>query len=331
MTSFWKNLFRQELPVLNVTMLGPGGVGKTSLLAAMYDQFDNVSQDLQLRAEEQSKSELKTRLKELKSMVESSSSIKVKDGVSGTKGKPRSFKFKFGQTGTAPALEINFQDYPGGWLEGDEHKNKVKDLIRDSVAVLIPINTPPLMEKREGKDDYGKYHEKFNQPTQLNDLFQTIYEDLDSPRLVILAPVKCEKYMKNPPELFKKVREGYKPMLNQFASEKLLPKVAVVITPVQTVGSVVFSRVEEIDDQPIFYYCKAQPSDPYQPKNTEVPLRYLLRFLLKLHLDTRRASIFTRIQDSFGRNVGLQNAVSRFAEPRTDEADIIQGIEWLKL
>ncbi|AMW26886.1 hypothetical protein [Arthrospira platensis] len=325
MTSFWKNLFRQELPVLNVTMLGPGGVGKTSLLAAMYDQFDNVSQDLQLRAEEQSKSELKTRLKELKSMVESSRSIKVKDGVSGTKGEPRSFKFEFGQTGTAPALEINFQDYPGGWLEGDEHKKQVKALIRDSVAVLIPINTPPLMERE------GKYHEKFNQPTQLNDLFKTIYKDLDSPRLVILAPVKCEKYMNNPPELFKEVREGYKQMLNQFASEKLLPKVAVVITPVQTVGSVVFSRVEEIDDQPIFYYRKPQPSDPYQPKNTEVPLRYLLRFLLKLHLDTRRASIFTRIQDSFGRNVGLQNAVSRFAEPRTDEADIIQGIEWLKL
>ncbi|RAQ47210.1 hypothetical protein B9S53_05015 [Arthrospira sp. O9.13F] len=331
MTSVWKNPFRQELQKLNVTMLGPGGVGKTSLLAAMYDQFDNVSQDLQLLAVGQSKFELDTRLKELKSMVESSSSIKVQDGVSGTKSKPRSFKFEFGQTGTAPVLEINFQDYPGGWLEEDEHKNKVKDLIRDSVAVLIPINTPPLMERE------GKYHEKFNQPTQLNDLFKNIYKDLDSPRLVILAPVKCEKYIKNPPELFRKVREGYQKMLNQFASENLLPKVAVAITPVQTVGSVVFSRFEEIDEQPIFYYRKPQPTDPYQPQNTEVPLRYLLRFLLKLHLDRRRASIFTIIPDFLGQQVGLStnerliNAVSRFAEPRNDEAEIVQGIEWLKL
>jgi len=198
-------------------------------------------------------------------------------------------------------------------------------LIRESVAVLIPIETPALMEKG------GKYHEEFNQPTQLNDLFKTLYKDLDSPRLVILVPVKCEKYMQNPPDLFRKVREEYQKMLNQFASEKLLPKVAVVITPVQTVGSVVFSRVEEIDNQPIFYYRKGQPSDPYQPKNTEVPLRYLLRFLLKLHLDKRRASIFTRILDSFGRNAELRNAVSRFAQPRPDEAEIVQGIELLKL
>ena len=327
MTSVWKTIFNipQELPVLNVAMLGPTGVGKTSLLAAMYDQFDNVSQDLQLEAKEDNKSELETRLKELKSLV-NCSSIKLTDGVSGTKGAPRSFKFEFGQTGTAPALEINFQDYSGLWLtENDNNKNTVKDLIRESVAVLIPINTPPLMERG------GKYHEEFNQPTQLNELFKTLYKDLDSPRLVILAPVKCEKYMKNPPELFRKVREGYQKMLNQFASEKLLPKVAVVIAPVQTVGSVVFSRVEELDNQPIFYFRKAQPSDPYQPKNTEVPLRYLLRFLLKLHLDTRRASILTRILDSFGGNTGLRNAVSRFAEPRPDEAEIVQGIELLKI
>jgi hypothetical protein len=325
MTSVWKTLFSipQELPVLNVTMLGPSGVGKTSLLAAMYDQFDNVSRDLQLLAEEESQSDLETRLKELKSIV-TCSSIKLTDDVTQTFN-PRSFKFEFGQTGTAPALEINFQDYPGEWLKQDEQKNKVKDLIRESVAVLIPIDTPPLMERG------GKYHEDFNHPTQLNDLFKTLYKDLDSPRLVILAPVKCEKYMKNPPELFRKVREGYQKMLNQFASENLLPKVAVVITPVQTVGSVVFSRVEEIDNQPIFYFRKPQPSDPYQPKNTEVPLRYLLRFLLKLHLDKRRASIFTRILDSFGGNAGLRNAVSRFAEPRPDEAEIVQGIELLKL
>ena len=326
MTSVWKTIFNipQEIPVLNVTMLGPNGVGKTSLLAAMYDQFDNVSQDLQLVAEEDNKSELETRLKELKSLV-SCSSIKLTDDVTQTKINPRSFKFEFGQTGTAPALEINFQDYPGGWLIEDDNKNKVKDLIRESVAVLIPIDTPPLMERG------GKYHEEFNQPTQLNELFKILYKDLDSPRLVILAPVKCEKYMKNPPELFRKVREGYQKMLNQFASEKLLPKVAVVIAPVQTVGSVVFSRIEELDNQPIFYFRKAQPSDPYQPKNTEVPLRYLLRFLLKLHLDTRRASILTRILDSFGGNTGLRNAVSRFAEPRPDEAEIVQGIELLKL
>jgi hypothetical protein len=69
----------------------------------------------------------------------------------------------------------------------------------------------------------------------------------------------------------------------------------------------------------------------YQPKNTEVPLRYLLRFLLKLHLDNRRSSIWPRIQDFFGKNTKLRNAVSRFADPKSDDVEIVQGSEFLNL
>lgn len=323
MTSFWRTLFNtsQELPVLNVTMLGPSGVGKTSLLAAMYDQFENVSKDLQLLPDEETKLFLDQRLKQLQSLV--GDNIQVRGGVEST-NEPRSFKFEFGQTGTNPSLEINFQDYPGEWLEQRSQLEEVKEFIRDSAAVLIPVDTPALMERE------GKYHEEFNKPTELNDLFKKVYKNLDSPRLVILAPVKCEKYMQNTPELSRKVREGYKKLLNQFASEKLLPKIAVVITPVQTVGSVVFSRIEIEDDQPKFYFRKPQPSDPYQPKNTEVPLRYLLRFLLKLHLDKRRASVLTRIQDYFGKNTELRNAVSRFSDADSDSVEIVQSADLFK-
>ncbi|WP_017303471.1 TRAFAC clade GTPase domain-containing protein [Spirulina subsalsa] len=323
MKSFWPFNSEENLPTLNVAMLGPRGVGKTSLLAAMYDQFANVSQDLQLEADDESKSDLNKRLQELKTVGDS---IKYRPSFTQTKGY-RSFKFWFGQTGTNPALQINFQDYPGGWLEEDSQQKKVEDLIRQSVAVLIPIDTPILMEGE------GKYHDKLNQPTEINDLFKKVYKDLDSPRLVILAPIKCEKYIKDDPsELFRKVREGYQKLLNQFASEKLVSKVSVIITPVQTLGGVVFSRIEfDNNGEPTFFYRKPQPNSLYKPKNTEVPLRYLLRFLLKLHLDNGRASIFKKIWNVLGRNSGLRNAVSRFTEPRPDEVEIVQGLELLKL
>lgn len=325
MTAFLRRLLKQEqeLPILNVTMLGPSGVGKTSLLAAMYDQFENVSQDLQLVPDGDSKPILDGRLKELKSLV--GDSIKVRGGLQ-TTGEPRSFRFELGEIGTTASLKINFQDYPGEYLEQSGRLEEVKGFIRDSAVVLIPVDTPALMEKN------GRYHEQFNQPSELNNLFKKVYKDLDSPRLVILVPVKCEKYMHNTPELLRKVEQGYQKILNQFAGDKLLPKVAVAIAPVQTVGSVVFSRVEEDENnEPIFYYRKPQPKDTYQPKNTEVPLRCLLQFLIKLHLDNRAKNPLYRALDSFNSNASLRNAVSGFAVRRNDEVEIVQGADLLNL
>jgi GTPase SAR1 family protein len=148
---------KQGLPVLNVTMLGPGGVGKTSLLAAIYDQFYNVSQDLELVPDEETKPFLNKRIEALKSLV--GENIQARGGLQSTT-EPRSFKFEFGQTGTNPSLKINFQDYPGEWLEQGGKLEKVKEFIRDSAAVLIPIDTPALMELE------GKYHKEFNKPTE---------------------------------------------------------------------------------------------------------------------------------------------------------------------
>jgi hypothetical protein len=325
MKYFWKIFNRkQHLPTLDVVMFGPKGVGKTSLLAAMYDQFENVSKDLQLVADAGTKSELDKRLKELKNLE--GNNIKFRGPVTQTKGEVRTFKFEFGETGTAPSLEINFQDYPGGWLLKPEHLATVQDLIYQSAAVLIPIDTPALMEKG------GKHHEEFNHPTEINDVFKKVYKDLDSPRLVILAPIKCEKYIKNnPSELLTRVKQGYQKLLNQFDSNNLVSKVAVVITPVQTIGSVEFSYIEYEKNEPIFYFWKLQADSMYQPQNTEVPLRYLLRFLLKLHLDNKPSSILTIIQNFFGNNTKLRNAVSRFADPKSDDVEIVQGSEFLNL
>ncbi|MEA5520271.1 TRAFAC clade GTPase domain-containing protein [Limnoraphis robusta] len=325
MSNFLRSIFpsQQKLPTLNITMLGPSGVGKTSLLAAMYDQFENVSKDLQLIPDQDSKSILDMRLNELKSFV--GDSIKVRGGISQT-GEPRSFQLEFGEIGTSPSLKLNFQDYPGEYIEQTDKIEEVKKFIRDSAAVLIPIDTPALMERD------GKYHDKFNQPSELNNLFKDLYKNLDSRRLVILAPVKCEKYMQNTPELFRKVKAGYQPLLNKFASDKLLPKVAVIITPVQTVGSVIFSRIEEENNELTFYYRKPNPTDPYKPKNSEQPLKYLLRFLLKSHFDNQRKSVFSKIMlDFFGSNASLLNAVRKFSDPSSDMVEIVQSTDLFKL
>src|SRR5436853_4574686 len=77
---------------LKITMLGSSGVGKTSLLAAIYDQFDQIigQTNLQLTPDDNSRTILENRLTELKSLV--GNSIRARGGIQGTVS-PRSFFF----------------------------------------------------------------------------------------------------------------------------------------------------------------------------------------------------------------------------------------------
>lgn len=325
---------------LQITMLGPSGVGKTTLLTAMYEQFEsNIGlTDLQLTPDDESAAILQDRLVELKSLVDV---FEAKGGVQGTEAiagpeSLRSFVFGLGKKGKKPSLQLRFRDYPGGYHEtkaSAEEKQFVQNLVRESVAVLIAIDAPALMEQK------GKFHEKINRPQQMKDLIKNAYQDLESPRLVILAPVKCEKYLKNDKttkELLDRVREAYEGLLNHFNSEALSPWIVCVITPVQTVGSVIFSRLElDHNGHTHFYFRKTRHDAIYNPKDSEQPLRYLLRFLLKLHLEEQEKSwvIFNFLREWFKLDEHLKKAVQEFARGcKNDGAfTVIKGEKWLNI
>lgn len=315
---------------LKVTMLGPSGVGKTTLLTAMYDQFaNNIGEiDLQLTPDEESSATLQERLIELKTLLDE---FEAKGGVKATEGEPnqlRSFRFGLGRRGKKPSLQLHFQDYPGGYhlaKASPERRQFVKTLLTECVAVVITIDAPALMEKQ------GKWNEKFNRPQQMTDLFKTAYQNLDSPRLVIFAPIRCEKYLKSGAslDLVQRIKEEYKGLFDFLTSKEVESNVAIVITPVQTVGSVVFSRIEMNDGEPQFKFRKTGHDAKYSPEDSEQPLRYLLRFLLKLHLNNRR--FFLR--DWFSRDTHLVEAIRKLSKGCKTSGGfaVIQGNSYLNL
>lgn len=297
---------------LKITMLGPSGVGKTSLLTAMYEQFEsNIGQtNLQLTPDLDSSALLQERLAELKNLPDS---FETKGWMQNTEDY-KSFLFELGKKGAKPSLELNFQDYPGeyhGSKSSREEKERIENFVKESAAVIIAIDTPALMEKN------GQWHDSINKPQMITNIFQRAYRELDSPRLVIFAPVRCEKYLQNEQsisELMNQVKLGYSKLIEDFKTEALISKLAVIITPVQTVGSVHFSRIEMLGNNPLFIFRKTSHDAKYNPKDSEQPLRYLLRFLLKLHIDKKNWSVFNFIREWVGLDNHLKDAIREFAK-----------------
>ncbi len=314
---------------LKIAMLGPRGVGKTSLLTAMYEQFeDTIGQtDLQLTPDEESNAILQERLGELKGLLDD---FEATGGLEGD-SEPRSFIFNLGKTGTKPSLRLHFQDFPGGWLSSDatpDQRQFVKTLLEDSVAILIAIDTPALMEAK------GRWHDLQNRPKQIKHLFASVYQEMKSPRLVIFAPVRCEKYMQNTKgavTLLNKIKEGYADLLDLFRAETLNPWVTSVVTPVQTVGTVVFYKINMINNRPHFYFRKMNHEAEYEPQDSDQPLRYLLRFVLKLHLTQKSSGLLGFFRDKFGMNEHLKSAIIQSAQgcKTTTGFTVLQGQNWL--
>lgn len=325
--------------VLKITMLGPTGVGKTSLLAAMYRHFEETIglTNLQLRPDQQSSAILQQRLEELQSLV--GESIRVRKGITST-DEARSFIFDLGKKGATPSLRLQFQDYPGNDIEYNsntpERVESVENFLRESVAVLIAIDAPALMEPNQQGQWKGQWHEQINKPLTITTLFKKAYENLDSPKLVILAPVKCEKYLQNhrdTNELLNRIRDKYASLLQFLKCDTLIPNVAVVVTPIQTVGSVVFSYIKVEDGEPRFYFRKPDPDVAYSPKDSEQPLRYLLRFLLTTHLQQQRWPIFNFLRSWFGQDKALREAIGEFAKGCNKDRgfSVLQGANLLKI
>jgi hypothetical protein len=323
-------------------MLGHSGVGKTSLLCAMYDQFDQIigKTNLQLTPDDETKTILDQRLKELKESA-SKNSIKIRGGLEQTKT-ARTYNFDLGKTGNSPILELQFQDYKGEYLDelldykGEDLEKlkelqKIKEFLSESVAFIIPIDTPALMENN------AQWHEKLNQPQVIYNLLKKSFANLNSPKLVIFAPIKCEKYLRErvgEQQLVRAVQEKYGNLLSFFNSDALVPYVAAVMTPVETLGSVDFSRVEEDEKgEPIFYFVKRDPNRFYEPKNSDQPLRYLLRFLLKLHLQKRKMSFLERIFMMMDKDKTFMIAMNEFSNGCTRDGafTIFQGTNLLTI
>jgi hypothetical protein len=323
------------MTTLKISMLGPRSVGKTSLLAAMYQKFNHCVDlgNLALTIDRETSAVLQERLIDLQNLVRGGEGVPATAGEMGVHAlKRRNFVFQIGSKQRKAFLELRFQDYPGGYLSlnaSDAQQKFVEEIAQESIALLIPIDATALMEAN------GQWCEMVNRPMEVTELLKRVMKRSDGPRLVVLAPTKCEKYMKDDLEriqLRDRVLEEYRDLIAFLGTPEMKQRVALVLTPVQTVGDVVYSRVDLKDRLPRFIF-RPLPRAKYNPTDSEQPLRYLLSFLMKAQLAKRSWGGFDFVRDVFGMDDYLRSALSYFtAGCKTEDGFLIlQGRHLLSL
>lgn len=298
-----------DLQELNIIMVGPRGVGKTSFLAAMHEEFETTFWDAGLNTWTSEETETRVALEDCKRVLKSIGDYRLQKQVNPTPPKDipwedKGLVFEIGSRGKK-FMRVRFTDPSGEYFKPkteDQNKDYVRDKLNECDAVIIPVDSTALMEKKTGKvkaSEIGDWHDDKNDPKHITRLLKDAYASLSRPRLVIFVPIKCEPYVKTErgaQDLLEHVQLGYRDLINFFREDARQDKIAVVIAPVQTIGHIAFSHAEKttFDNGEVytkFIYNKTPLDAPYEPKNSDQPLRYVFRFLLNVFNESRKLEL----------------------------------------
>lgn len=276
---------RPERPVMNIAMMGPRAVGKTTILTAVFNETKTaiVTTMLKLTDRGDTGEELQDRLYQLRSIFKKRTEITDKSrlgaGIAAS-ATEHLFQFSFGIQGKNPSIDIEIKDFPGEYVTS--FPERVMSFIKEATAVFIAIDTPHLMEQN------GKFNEKKNKISIITQFFHKVMENIDSEKLVIFIPLKCEKYFheKRMEEVLRRVEEEYSSLINLFNQSS---KITCTVSPILTLGDVEFDDFQyddngnikiDVDGTPDFVRYKFVGSTPkYSPRFCSQPLYATLSFI----------------------------------------------------
>lgn len=285
-------------PVIKACMMGGKGVGKSSVLTSLYKNVDTAVNGTQLYFEPtgQTALTLSAKYQELMDMFADDSKQKgiPNAGIAGDFS-VNTYNFVFGMKNTRNKMDVNIKDFPGEFIE--KEPDVVRSFVEESQCVIVAIDTPHLME--EG----GAFNEAKNCCKRITDFFISNPEAFSSHKLILLVPLKCEKYYYDGriAEVSRRTSEVYSELIG-FVKENHPTDVAISILPIITVGGVVFSGFQRKHGEVVTVqkadtslrlpgyvdYAFKNEDAVYSPKYCEQPICYMLTFLAKEYNDLQQ-------------------------------------------
>ena len=276
----------QSVP-LPFCFVGPRGVGKTSLLASMYQEIKNrgvegVYIDLHSDVGERTSTQLNNAHLDMLDMIEDTEMYQIVDnmGLTGTIGQ-KTFEFIGEKTiRDNHILKLTdykrfrfvyqFTDLPGGWYTTDHQvcKDQAKKRLEESFVSFLAIDTPALM-----RGDAS--NKRYNCSTRIEEWYDNALNTLkDNHHTVIIVLSRCEKFWEQKNEMRERLEEVYGSLIKKLVGNGI----AVYLTWIKTLGGVEFSHYEKINSgDGRDKVARFMRTGDYKPENCATPLQLALQ------------------------------------------------------
>lgn len=297
----------KKMPKASVLMIGPRRVGKSSVLASMLRslQLMKDSVGIQFTPDSTTTQLMQEKLADLNRIFVEHGPEDVFETQSGevngqVYAASTDERITYHFTLSASAIqkkgkkekevredicEVEFSD-----ILGEDMTNQQEELIdrmQKSSVILLAIDSVALME--EGITG-NSWNERINFPAQIYNMFVDAYSSTEqyTPQLVLMVPLKCEKYYweKGGMDcLNEKIKESYRDLITFFESR---PAFSVAITPILTLGDVIFSHYDNVQRYAPLYTFRTLDEHGlsivpnYTPMFCNQPLCYIAGFILSL-------------------------------------------------
>lgn len=324
-------------PEIQVMMLGARRVGKTSMLASMYNSFSTVVAGTNLAMSKKGGKAIDDSLEHMKALFRKSNIMEndVVPGVSDfsqTQGFDKiDFLLSIAGKKEKPRV-IRFVDCSGEWINNRTKEDEVGEEIEKSEVVIIAIDTVLMMEEE------GKYNRLNAVQSVTEFIINNMNPDamINSKKMVLFVPMKCEKYyhqnnevgsafyQKRMQEINDRIKKEYAQLLNFLTSPNNKKYFTVGILPVITLGGIEFdeftSDANDILTENIQYrYCK--PLE-FAPLFCDRPLIYSLLFVQKKIFDNYYAK-------AYDANKGKKKLLATVAEWFQDKFNIPKDMDFI--
>lgn len=320
-----------------IGVVGPSRIGKTTLMTCVLEAgetlFENSNFSI-VACDDGTEAAITDNKDELSGAIISGMTTGFNASKLGGTVDFRKYNFILNNDGF-DVLKLSFLDFPGGWLKTrtDAWKSECEPHIKDSRILMIPVDSAIIMEAYTPA--YKACIPSLLQISSIENVVRAWAKEqrkVDDDCCIIIAPVKCETYLKSQAkkkELESSIRSYYSNALS-IAKKELGNKANsfnIYYCPIKTFGCVELKSFRWKKEDNTYSYAAEYKTVGLHPHRQQEYAGYILKIIVQTLCGIDQNSKNRNLQDkkhdesiAYNKKIEFQNALERIVyDLRTKE------------